>query len=179
MEEKSFRRLRIDWTVAPIMPPSSVRAQWKHIDARSEIHRLVDEINGIGTGFALSQDFVLKAGLMLADIASVGFKVDNFTTGNMARLEANWPAIRTALVRTVELASSFGFNGQTLRADSSLLPIAYYLYRRNVPSNYVTHSRFASDRELIREWLIRSLLKASGVWGSGLDTLLTALRETI
>lgn len=154
-------------------------AQWKKIDARSEIHRLVDELNRIGTGFALSQDFVLKAGLMLADIASVGFKVENFTTANMATLEANWPAIRNALVRTVELASSFGLNGQTLRADSALLPIAYYLYRRNAPPNYATHSQFASDREAIRAWLVRSLLKASGIWGSGLDTLLTALRESI
>jgi hypothetical protein len=154
-------------------------AQWKQIDARAEIHRLVDELNRIGTGFALSQDFVLKAGLMLADIASVGFKVENFTTSNMATLEANWPAIRTALVRTVELAASFGLNGQTLRADSALLPIAYYLYRRGVPTNYVTHGQFADDRENIRGWLTRSLLKASGIWGSGLDTLLTAIRETI
>lgn len=154
-------------------------AQWKQVDARAEIHKLVDELNRIGTGFALSQDFVLKAGLMLADIASVGFKVENFTSVNMAVLEANWPAIRSALVRTVELASSFGLNGQTLRADSALLPIAYYLYRRNVPANYATHSQFATDREEIREWLVRSLLKASGIWGSGLDTLLTALRETI
>ena len=154
-------------------------AQWKQVDARAEIHKLVDELNRIGTGFNLSQDFVLKAGLMLADIASVGFKVENFTTANMAALEANWPAIRTALVRTVELAASFGLNGQTLRADSALLPIAYYLYRRSVPANYVTHSQFAADRKAIREWLIRSLLKASGIWGSGLDTLLTALREAI
>ena len=154
-------------------------AQWKKIDARKEIHKLVDELNRIGTGFALSQDFVLKAGLMLADIASVGFKVENFTTANMAVLEANWPAIRAALVRTVELAASFGLNGQTLRADSSLLPIAYYLYRRTIPDTYVTHSKFATDREAIRGWLIRSLLKASGIWGSGLDTLLTALCETI
>jgi hypothetical protein len=35
------------------------------------------------------------------------------------------------------------------------------------------------DRQAIRGWLIRSLLKASGIWGSGLDTLLTALRKTI
>lgn len=154
-------------------------AQWKQIDARAEIHRLVDELNRIGTGFDLSQDFVLKAGLMLADIASVGFKVENFTTSNMATLEANWPAIRTALVRTVELAASFGLNGQTLRADSALLPIAYYVYRRGVPTNYVTHGQFADDREKIRGWLTRSLLKASGIWGSGLDTLLTAIREII
>lgn len=154
-------------------------AQWKTIDARSEIHRLVDELNRIGTGFNLSQDFVLKAGLMLADIASVGFKVENFTNANMEKLEANWPAIRSALVKTVELTASFGLNGQTLRADSALLPIAYYLYRRKVPDNYVTHTQFAEDREAIRGWLIRSLLKASGIWGSGLDTLLTALREAM
>lgn len=154
-------------------------AQWKQVDARAEIHALVDELNRIGTGFSLSQDFVLKAGLMLADIASVGFKVENFTTANMAALEANWPAIRAALVRTVELAASFGLNGQTLRADSALLPIAYYLYRRKVPANYASHTQFASDREAIRGWLVRSLLKTSGIWGSGLDTLLTALREVI
>jgi hypothetical protein len=86
-------------------------AQWTKVDARSEIHKLVDELNRIGAGFDLSQDFVLKAGLMLADIASVGFKVENFTRPNMAVLEANWPNIRAALARTVELAASFGLNG--------------------------------------------------------------------
>lgn len=34
-------------------------------------------------------------------------------------------------------------------------------------------------RQGVRLWLIRSVLKASGIWGSGLDTLLTALREKI
>lgn len=153
-------------------------AQWKG-DARAEIHQLVDEINRIGTGFDLSQDFVLKAGLMLSDVASVGFKVENFTQANMATLEAKWPAIRNALVRTVELVASFGFNGQTLRADSALLPIAYYLYARSPADNYVTHGQYAGDRETVRRWLACSLLKASGIWGSGLDTLLTALREVI
>lgn len=154
-------------------------AQWQQIDARAEIHKLVDELNRIGTGFALSQDFVLKAGLMLADIASVGFKVENFTTPNMLALESNWLGIRSALLRTVELAASFGLNGQSLKADSSLLPIAYYLYMRGAPANYVTHSQFAADRQAIKGWLIRSIVKASGIWGSGLDTFLTALREVI
>lgn len=154
-------------------------AQWQQVDARAEIHKLVDELNRMGTGFALSQDFVLKAGLMLADIASVGFKVENFTRANMLALESNWPAIRAALVRTVELVSNFGLNGQTLRADSALLPIAYYLYQRSAPANYVTHSQFADDRKAIQSWLVRSIIKASGIWGSGLDTLLTALREVI
>ncbi len=45
--------------------------------------------------------------------------------------------------------------------------------------NYIIHNRYQQDREEIRIWLIHSILKASGVWGSGLDTLLTSLREII
>jgi len=154
-------------------------AQWSKLDARQEIHGLVDEINRIGSGFNLSKDFVLKAGLMLADIASVGFKVENFNRENMGTLEKVWPDVRRACVRTVELVSSFGFGEQTLRADSALLPVAYYLFKRNPPDNWLFHQDHKADREIIRDWLIRSLLKASGIWGSGLDTLLTSLRDVI
>ena len=152
--------------------------QWKHRDARKEIHTLVDEINRIGIGFSFTKDFVLKAGLMLSDIGSVGFKVDNFNRENMAKLEEKWKNIKKTLTLTVQLVSSFGFNGQNLRADSSVLPIAYYLFVRNPGESYLTKSQFKKDRHEIRKWLIRSLLKA-GIWGSGLDTLLTALRQII
>ena len=158
---------------------STAVAQWTSLDARQEIHNLVDEINKIGPGFNLSKDFVLKAGLMLADIASVGFKVENFNRANMQTLETVWADVRKAVVLTVELADSFGLSEQTLRADSALLPIAYYIYRRRPPDNWLAHPQYAEDREAIRTWLIRSLLKASGIWGSGLDTLLTALRKAI
>jgi len=154
-------------------------AQWSKLDARQEIHGLVDEINRIGSGFNLSKDFVLKAGLMLADIASVGFKVENFNRDNMSMLEAIWADVRRACVLTVELVASFGFSEQTLRADSALLPIAYYIFKRKPPENWLLHPVHCTDRESIRSWLIRSLLKSSGIWGSGLDTLLTALRDII
>lgn len=153
-------------------------AQWKG-DARKEIHSLRDDINNIGTGFAFSNDFILKAGLMLAGIASVGFKVENFTRTSMEKLEKAWGAIRNALLLTAELAASFGLSGQGRWAESSLLPVAYYLYHAQAPDNFVTHSTWAQDRDKIRFWLLRSLLKPSGIWGSGLDTLLTALRTVI
>ena len=154
-------------------------AQWSKLDARQEIHGLVDELNQVGAGFNLSKDFVLKAGLMLGDIASVGFKVENFNRANMGILEGIWGDVRTALVLTVELAASFGLNEQTLRADSALLPIAYYLYQRRPPANWLNHPTYRDERETIRSWLVKSLLKSSGIWGSGLDTLLTALRDVI
>ena len=154
-------------------------SQWDHLDARKEVHALVDELNGIGAGLGLSKDFVLKAGLMLTDIASVGFEVRNFTHANMAVLEGNWPRIKDALIGTVQLVTDFGFDSRTVRANSALLPIAYYFYRLGSPPNFGSHSRYESDREAIRGWLTRSILKVSGIWGSGLDTLLTALREIL
>lgn len=133
----------------------------------------------MGGGFNLSKDFVLKAGLMLIDIASVGFKVENFTHANMAILEDNWTRIREALTATIELAASFGFDGKTIRAQSALMPIAYYFYRQGIPPCFATRYAFSSDRRAIRGWLIRSILKPSGIWGSGLDTLLTAIRDVL
>ena len=153
-------------------------AQWTHHDAREEIHSLVDELNRIGVGFTFSKDLVLKAGLMLSDIGSVGFKVENFNRENMAAFEDKWDEIKSTLMLTVHLISDFGLNAQNLSAHNAILPIAYYIYMRNLREFFLTHSRFQQDREAIREWLIRSLMK-SGVWGSGLDTLLTALRQVI
>lgn len=154
-------------------------AQWDKLDARKEIHRLVDEMNRVGDGFNISKDLVLKAGLMLSDIGSVGFKVENFDKDNMALLEGNWHSIKEALILTMQLLASYGFNAQNLRANSAVLPLAYYLHHRKLDLSYLSRAEHAEDRERIRHWLVRSMLKASGIWGSGLDTLLTLLRSDI
>ena len=78
-------------------------AQWTHHDARKEIHELVDDLNKIGVGFTFSKDLVLKAGLMLSDIGSVGFKVDNFKRENMDIFERNWDDVKRAMTLTVQL----------------------------------------------------------------------------
>ena len=151
-------------------------SQWDTLDARKEVHGLVDEMNRVRAGLLFNADFVLKAGLMLTDIASVGFRVENFTRENMGILEENWPNIRQALLETVDLTDSFGFDSRTIQATNSLLPIAYYLYKKGAPRNFETSDHYLDDRKIIRGWLTRSILKESGIWGSGLDTLLTALR---
>ncbi len=154
-------------------------SQWDELDARKEIHGLVDEMNKIRPGLLFDADFVLKAGLMLTDIASVGFRVENFTRENMALLEGNWSDIRQALLETVELVDSFGFDSRTIRATNSLLPIAYYLYKKGAPKDFETSDRYLNDRKIIQGWLTRSILKESGIWGSGLDTLLSQLRVVV
>ena len=152
-------------------------AQWKEVDARDAIHGMVDDLNHHGE-FGFSKDLVLKAGLVLTDVPDVGFKLKNFTKPNTAKIEADWENIRQALLLGRSLLRSFGFRRETLGSDSVLLPIAYYLHLRGLDDSYLTRSADREDRELIRTWVLRSLLKR-GVWGSGLDSLLRRLRDAI
>jgi len=157
---------------------SIAAAQWSDQDARQMVHGLVDELNAIGDGYSFGKDFVLKAGLMLSDIASVGFKVENFNQANMDTLRRDWEKIEVTLLLTVELASDFGLLDAAITADSALLPVAYFLHNHPEPEKFRTATTYREQRESIRFFLVRSLLK-KGVWGSGLDVTLTALRAVL
>lgn len=150
--------------------------QWTVLDARQEIRSLVDDLNG--EQFQFTKDLVLKAGLVLIDVSDVGFKVTNFTRQNTTLMEKRWPELRAALLTAGSLLRSFGFAAQTLAANSVLIPIAYYIHSRALGESYVTSSSDAADRELVRAWVTRSLMKR-GIWGSGLDTLLSKLRDVL
>jgi Protein of unknown function DUF262 len=153
--------------------------QWKDLDAREEVRTLVKSLNtDCSAQFNFSKDRVLKAGLTLIEVPDVGFKVSNFTQKNMTAMEVGWESIRSALTVATLLLASFGFSERTLTADSVLIPLAYYVKRREFTDSYVTSSSGAADRLLVRRWVMRSLMKR-GIWGSGLDTLITRLRETI
>ncbi len=157
---------------------SIASAQWDDIDAREVVIGLVDEINEYGQGFAFSKDIVLKSGLVLTDIGDIAFKVTNFNAANMRTLEENWELIARAIRVAARLLADYGFSARNLRADSVLIPIAYYVFKRNVDAGFLTQHQYQEDRATIRQWVIRSLLK-TGIWGSGLDTLLGALRGAI
>lgn len=157
---------------------SIATAQWKTRDARAAVHGLVDRLNATGMGFTFSQDTVLKSGLVLADVGDIGFKVKNFTVGNMARLDEQWDDISDSLEVAAGLLSDFGLSGATLTADSVLIPVAYYVHQRNLKHDYRTAMGHRADRALLRSWVLRSLI-VRGVWGSGLDTLLRDIRGAI
>jgi len=157
---------------------SVATAQWTDRDARDTIHGLVDDLNAIGNGFAFSKDLVLKTGLVLLDKGDIRFHVDNFDRTTMAELDKRWDEIDRVLRSAAKLLADFGFSTPTLTANSVLIPIAYYLHRRGVPDNYLTAPAHAADRDAIKRWVQRALIKA-GVWGSGLDRLLTGLRGVI
>lgn len=148
---------------------SIATAQWADRDARKEIHGLVDTLNATGSGFNFSKDAVLKAGLVLAGVSDFAFKVKNFNATNMATLQEQWDDVTAALSAAANLLADFGLSDATLTADSVLIPLAYYLNRRQLTDSYRDNPKHAQDRALVRSWVLRSLIKP-GVWGSGLDT---------
>ncbi|MFZ2164719.1 MAG: DUF262 domain-containing protein [Propionibacteriaceae bacterium] len=150
--------------------------QWRDLDAREEVRSLVSEINSFaGRQFAFSKDVVLKTALTIADV-DLRFKVTNSTQANMAKVEEDWQQIKGALLRAATLLQQFGHNKQNLTANSVIVPLAYYLHLRGATDSYLDSTSNAADRLAIQHWVTRSLIKR-GIWGSGLDTLLTRIRD--
>jgi hypothetical protein len=157
---------------------SVATAQWKKLDARQEINELVDELNQLSSvGFSFDKDFVLKACLVLAGIPDIRFTVTNFNQANMALIEGKWGEISKSLMMAGGLVASFGFNGQTLTSNNSVIPIAYYLLRLGLPAGYPQSEHHVDDRRTVRRWLLATLLK--GVYGDQADTLLAAVRSVL
>ena len=156
---------------------SIASAQWEKYDAREEIIELVDNVNGIGRGFNINKDFVLKTALVLSDFTDIAFKVDNFNKANMLKIEDNWDTIKKAIIQAVSLVSSFGYSRDTLRSNNALIPIAYYLMTIGLPANFIDSTKQKSNRGLIKKWLIRSLLKKA--FSGQPDNVLRPIREIL
>lgn len=123
------------------------------------------------------KDFVMKASLVLADIADIKFAVANSNVMNMNQIEPEWPRISSALKLAVNLVASFGRTGHTFASINSVIPIAYYVLKRRLYPPFVHSEDFQADRETIRIWLATSLMR--GVFSASGDTILSAIRAVI
>lgn len=152
--------------------------QWQQHDAREEVRALVTELNSGGSReFSFSKDVVLKTALMIAGV-DMRFRVSNFTETNMLKVEERWDLTRASLLRAATLLDRFGFSGRSLTADSVVIPIAYFLASKGHGDSYLDSTSFSADRKELQTWVNRSLVKR-GIWGSGLDTTLSRIRQAI
>ena len=157
---------------------SIATAQWQEKDAREEITRFVDEINGIGGGFWFKKDLVLKTCLVLiSDFKGITFKVDNFNRNNMLRIENQWDEISEAIRLAVEFVSSLGYNGSKFIETDAIIPISYYLFKKNSPSDFIDSTRYSDDRNNIGKWLVISFLNR--IFSDQPDTVLRQIIEII
>ena len=156
---------------------SIATAQWKKLDARKVIHEFVDKINDTSKGFDFNKDFVLKSCLVLADMKDIKFKVDNFSSENMAIIESQWPAISGSVHLAVRLAAHFGFNRKSLTSTNAIIPIAYFLKNNNIGEGILHSGSHEGNRAKIKLWLIRALLKRH--FGGTPDNLYPVYRKII
>jgi uncharacterized protein with ParB-like and HNH nuclease domain len=156
---------------------SIATAQWEKRDARKTITSFVDEINNIGKGFSFNKDLVLKTCLVLCDFNDIAFKVDNFDSGTMSKIEEEWDNIANAIRLSIELIANFGFSAKTLTANYVIIPIAYYLYKKEDTHNFVESYRYISERREIKNFTTIALLKR--VFGGQPDNVLKPIREII
>lgn len=130
-------------------------AGWTQKDARTEILRLVDLVNN--KGFAINQDYVLKAFLYLYK-NDVRFRIKSFDNSFISLIETNWEAIRDCIDELFELLRNFGLDRSSLTSNNATLPILYYLYHRNIYKGFANSIAFADERENIRIWLLKTLI---------------------
>jgi uncharacterized protein with ParB-like and HNH nuclease domain len=156
---------------------SIASAQWKERDAREEIIAFVDDINSIGNGFNINKDFVLKSCLVLSDITDIAFKVDNFNKENMRKIEKDWENITDSIRSSYILLNSLGYTRDTLTSNNAVIPIAYYLYKKNNPTNFDISAKYDEDRSLISLWLASVLLKR--IFSGQADNILRPIRDII
>ena len=156
---------------------SIATAQWKEKDAREIIHKFVDHINSIDPGYNFSKDLVLKSCLVLSDLKDIKFKVDNFSSENMSKIEKDWDEIAKAIDLAIQLVSMFGFSDKTLTSYNALIPIAYFIKKNKLGDELLHSSTHSQNRKKIKEWLIRALLKR--VFGGTPDNLYPSYRNLI
>lgn len=157
---------------------ATATAKWETLDARSEIHDFTDSLNELGNGYSFGKDFVLKACLYLSENLPIQYKVKNFTRTNLLTIEGNWEKIKTSLSATVRLISRFGFSDKNIVAPLALLPIAFYIMKRDNSSFDTSSNAEDADAQIaIRRWFVFSTLK--NAFGGSSDATLTRLRDLL
>ena len=121
----------------------------------------------------------MKAALVLTDVPSVQFRVNNFNRTNMMKIEDEWDKLVHALVHTIRLIASWGYNWQTLPSTYATIPLAYHLFKNDLPDNFNTSPRFEETRNVMKRWLRIALLKRtfSGTPDNILQQIRRAMRE--
>ena len=145
---------------------STIIATWEN--GRDEIEAFLKDLNSKGDGFWFNNDFLMRACLVLSDLP-VLFKVNSFRSENVELIKANWPKIKEALVTTVNLIFSFGFNGSALTSQNSVIAIAYHFMKEGDGSE--------ESKKSIRKYLLHSLLK--NVYGGQGGQVISSFRNAL
>jgi len=145
---------------------STIVATWEN--GRDEIETFLKDLNLKGDGFNFNNDFLMRSCLVLSDLP-VLFKVNSFKSKNVQLLKDNWEKIKSALIKTVDLLESFGFNSSVLTSQNAIIVIAYYFMKGGDNSE--------TSKQGIKKYLLHALLK--NVYGGQGDQIIASFRKAL
>lgn len=155
---------------------SMVTSSWEGVNAREEIFNFVDRVNTKARRNDFDKDFIMKSCLVLTDLP-VAYKVQNFNNANLTTIRQQWPSIKKAVEKGVDLANSFGIDRDNLTSANALIPVIYYLFK-NSGVTFLGSTPFEErNADQIRRWLIMALL--NGVFGGTSDNMLRDIRASL
>ena len=85
------------------------------------------------------------------------------------KFEDNWDRIDDSIVAAFNLLKSWGFDELNLTSKNAVIPIAYYIYTKEIETEITKPTYNKDEKEQIRKWLCLSLLKK--VFGGQSDTI--------
>ena len=156
-------------------------AHWQG-DFRRELDELTKNIyQNNEMSFYIERDWFLKTSLMLID-SDVRFKVKNFTSEEVGKIQQQWSEIKSCIKETFILIRRFGINPQSLISKNAVIPVVYWLYKKQTSGHplYTTINllnKNHNERSVISQWFYMVLLK--GIFGSQADALLTSIRDVM
>ncbi len=156
---------------------SIITAQWRGLSAREEIYGFVDHLNSnLMRPNAFDKDFIMKTCLVVCDLP-VTYKVSNFTNQNIDTIYSRWQDLKSAIIKAVELANTFGIDAQNLTSANALIPIVYFFFHNPAQTLRTNSAYDTRNAALVRRWLIGVLLNR--VFGSLGDNVLKASRKVL
>lgn len=142
-------------------------AGWTKVNAKEEFVQLADTVSGFG--FSINHEYILKAFLCLFH-SSVKNQISSFDTNFLNLTEQHWSCVKDCITSLFELLNSFGLDNTTLKSYNATLPILCYLYWNNKYSKFTSSVANTQDRDIIRKWLLKTLLYKS--FGTSADSVL-------
>lgn len=153
--------------------------------AREEISSFLKDINGRDAGLdkkhiKLRQDDILKACLVMVDDLEIQYKISNFNNETVTKIAENWDGIKKAIYTTLNLMDIYRIDRRSLPSINSLLPIAYYLKKKNLLGDgfvKTNNAEYLAIQKNIIIWLAHATFKR--VFGASSDTALKNIRDKI
>jgi uncharacterized protein with ParB-like and HNH nuclease domain len=152
---------------------SMLRAGWT-IDARKEIQNITDRV--ASNGFQISNDYIIKALLFLKS-QNISNRIQNFDNNFIDKTQKEWSNIANCIDELFKTLKIFQLNHSTLLSYNATLPILYYLYHRNIYTDFSNKKQYARNRHIVKMWLLKTLLLKS--FGGHSDSVLTNARKAL